>query len=78
MFLLLMIQSLAEQSLAQHTIDTGDHPPIKQQPRRTPFIQRENDMQERGVVQCMGKSHCYCAEERWYISILCGLSESQC
>ena len=48
---------LGRTSLVQHTIDTGDHPPIKQQPRRTPFIQRQSisklidDMQQRGVVQ---------------------------
>ena len=47
---------LGRTSLVQHTIDTGDHPPIKQQPRRTPFVQREqiskliNEMQQR-VVQ---------------------------
>ena len=28
---------LGHTSLVQHTIDTGDHPPIKQQPQRTPF-----------------------------------------
>ena len=48
---------LGRTSLVQHAIDTGDHPPIKQQPRRTPFIQRKkiskliDEMQHRGVVQ---------------------------
>ena len=43
--------------MVQRTIDTGDHPPIKQQPCRTPFVQREkiskliDDMQQRGVIQ---------------------------
>ena len=32
---------LGRTSLVKHSIDTGDHPPIKQQPCRTPFVQRE-------------------------------------
>jgi len=27
--------------IVQHIIDTGDHPPIKQQPYRTPAVQRQ-------------------------------------
>ena len=44
-------------SLVKHTIDTGDNPPIKQQPYRTPMIYRERmaemieDMQAQGIVQ---------------------------
>ena len=44
-------------SLVQHSIDTGDNPPIKQQPYRTPMIYRERiaemieDMQAQGIVQ---------------------------
>ena len=43
--------------LVQHSIETGNHPPIRQQPYRTPVIKREkmsemvSDMQEQGVVQ---------------------------
>ena len=43
--------------LVQHVIETGRHPPIKQQPYRTPFAQREkigqmiDDMKERGIVK---------------------------
>ena len=48
---------LGRTSLVQHTIDTGDHPAIKQPTRRTPFIQRDKiaqmieEIQDRGVVQ---------------------------
>ena len=48
---------LGRTSLVKHSIDTGDHPPIKQQPRCTPFVQREkiskliDEMQQSGVVQ---------------------------
>ena len=44
-------------SLVCHSVDTGDHPPIKQPPRRIPFAQREivskmiEDMQQKGIVQ---------------------------
>ena len=44
-------------SLVQHSIDTGDHHPVKQQPYRTPVIYREKiekmvaDMQKQGVVR---------------------------
>ena len=42
--------------LAEHRIDTGDHAPIKQYPRRTPFVQRAkiasliSDMEKKGVI----------------------------
>ena len=53
--------ALAEEDLGctaldQHKIDTADHPPIKQYPRRTPFAQRAkiaamiSDMEAKGVV----------------------------
>ena len=44
-------------SLVCHSIDTGDHMPVKQQPYRTPIVQRDKirqmveQMQERGIVQ---------------------------
>ena len=43
-------------NLVQHVIDTGDHPPIKQQPYRTPVLYREKiakfaDMEEQGVIR---------------------------
>ena len=40
-----------------HKIDTGDHPPIKQYPRRTPFVQRAKiasmvaDMEKKSIVK---------------------------
>ena len=43
-------------TLAEHRIDTGDHAPIKQYPRRTPFVQRAkiasliSDMEKKGVI----------------------------
>ena len=43
--------------LVKHTIDTGDHPPIKQPPYRAPVVYREKieqtvaDMQARGIVK---------------------------
>ena len=43
--------------MVQHVIDTGDTPPLKQQPYRTPVIKREKvaqlirEMQEHGIVQ---------------------------
>ena len=48
---------LGHTSIVKHTIDSGDHQPIKQHPRRMPFIRRNkivelvNDMTDRGVVQ---------------------------
>ena len=48
---------LGHTSLVQHSIDTGDHPPIKQHPYRTPMIRREqmakmiDDMQKQGIIQ---------------------------
>ena len=43
-------------SVVQHSIDTGDHAPLKQYPRRTPFVQRAQiaklvaDMERKGVI----------------------------
>ena len=48
---------LGHTSLVTHLINTGDHPPIKQQPRRIPFCHKEkvcqlvNDMLEKQVIQ---------------------------
>ena len=48
---------LGHTSLVYHSVDTGDHTPIKQPPRRIPFSQRElvskmiEEMQQKGVVQ---------------------------
>ena len=44
-------------TVVNHSIDTGDHPPIKQCPRHTPFVHREkiaqlvNDMLKQQVIQ---------------------------
>ena len=44
-------------SLVQHSIDTGDHHPVKQQPYRTPVVYREkiesmvSDMRKQGIVK---------------------------
>ena len=41
----------------QHSVDTGDHPPVKQPPSPTPVVHREkieqmvNDMRKQGVVK---------------------------
>lgn len=43
--------------VVKHKIDTGDHPPIRQYPRRTPFVQRTkiaymiSDMEKKGIVK---------------------------
>ena len=43
--------------ILQHTIDTGGHPPIRQQPYRTPVVRRQklnemvDAMQEQGIVR---------------------------
>ena len=48
---------LGQTSLVTHSINTGDHPPIKQQSRRTPFCHKEkisqlvNDVLEKKVIQ---------------------------
>jgi hypothetical protein len=48
---------LGRTTLVQHTIDTGDHPPIKQPPRRTAWVHRETmeteikNMLESGVIE---------------------------
>ena len=48
---------LGHTTIVKHSIDTGDHPPIKQSPRRTPFIYREkitqlvNNMLKQQVVK---------------------------
>jgi len=42
--------------VVKHKIDTGDYPPIKQYPRRTPFVQCAKiasmitDMEKKGIV----------------------------
>lgn len=47
---------LGRTSVVCHSIDTGDHKPIKQQPYRTPIVQREtikkmvDEMQKQGIV----------------------------
>lgn len=44
-------------SLRQHEIDTGDHPPIKQHPRRLPFAKQEEvatlltEMQQNDIIE---------------------------
>ena len=75
--------------IVKHSIDTGDHSPIKQNPRRTPFVHRNkisqlvNDMLKQQVIQpstikCMGESGCFGAKERWDIKILCRLPKDKC
>ena len=49
-------QELGCTYLTKHTIDTGDHHPIRQQPYRTPVVCREvsemvKQMQNQGVIQ---------------------------
>ena len=39
----------------QHIIETGSHPPIKQQPYRTPFVQRETIGE---MIDTMRARHC--------------------
>ena len=44
-------------NLVEHTIDTGDHAPIRQQPYRTPVVRRQQmdemvtAMQKQGIVE---------------------------
>ena len=48
---------LGKTSIVRHSIDTGDHKPIKQLPYQTPIIRRETirrmvgEMYEQGIVQ---------------------------
>ena len=48
---------LGHSALVQHVIDTGDNSPVKQQPYRTPIVQRERiaqlirEMQQQGIVK---------------------------
>ena len=48
---------LEHTNVVKHSIDTGDHPPIKQNPRRTPFVHRDKisqliiDMLKQKVIQ---------------------------
>ena len=59
---------LGQTSIVQHTIDSGDHAPIKQHPRRMPFIQRSkvielvDDMIDGGHCTAfnkrLGQSYC--------------------
>jgi hypothetical protein len=48
---------LGRTTIVKHSIDTGDHPPIEQFPRRTPFVHREkvaqlvSDMLKQQVIQ---------------------------
>ncbi|GFW76338.1 retrovirus-related Pol polyprotein from transposon 297 [Trichonephila clavipes] len=47
-------------TVTQHRIDTADHPPIKQHPRRLPFAKQEEvgtllrEMQENDIIELMG------------------------
>ena len=44
-------------NLVKHNIDTGDHPPIKQNPRRLPLVQTEEaraqlkELLEQGLIK---------------------------
>ena len=48
---------LGHSTLVQHHIDTGESAPLKQQPYRTPIVQRDRisqlikEMQEQGIVK---------------------------
>ena len=48
---------LGKTSVTHHSIDTGDHPPIRQPPRRVPFLLRQkieemvDEMTEKGVIR---------------------------
>ena len=48
---------LGRTSIVRHSIDTGEHKPIKQQPYRTPIVRREtikkmvDEMKKQGIVQ---------------------------
>ena len=47
---------LGATSMAQYSINTGDHPPIRQAPRRVPFLlckkvdDMVDEMQDKGVI----------------------------
>lgn len=50
-------EEIGHVDMASHTIDTGDHAPIKQRPRRLPYVYRDEankqirDMLEQNVIQ---------------------------
>ena len=72
----------------KHSIDTGGHPPIKQQPYRSPVIYREkisqmiDKMRADGIIQPShspwDRPDCYRAEERWKSTLLRRLSPFKC
>ena len=58
---------LRHTTIIKHSIDTGDHPPIKQCPRRTPFVHREKVAQ---LVTCSNNKssnhHQVRGQAQWY------------
>ena len=69
--------------IVQHRIDTGDHPPIKQTPRRLPMYQQGtagphvDDMLQHGVVQpstCLWAAPIVLVKRRFH-TLLRGLSK---
>ena len=69
--------------MVQHAIDTGDMPPLKQQPYRTPIVKREKvaqlirEMQEQGIVQPSSSAWAspvvLVPKKRRIFAFLCGL-----
>ena len=74
-------EDLGRTNIVQHRIDAGDHPPIKQHPRRIPIHKREfvrqeiQKMLQKGVIEPsdgpLVQSHCPCCQERWRKPFLC-------
>ena len=79
---------LGHTDLVAHTIDTGDHCPIRQPPRRIPFALRSKveemvqQMLEREVIQPshspVGESYSASGKERWEYTLLCRLPTLEC
>ncbi|KRX69615.1 Retrovirus-related Pol polyprotein from transposon [Trichinella sp. T6] len=62
-------------NICKHSVNTGDTPPIKQNPRRIPYHQKESPMGNRTIMWALVITDCSRIKERWIVSFLCGLSE---
>ncbi|GFW36320.1 retrovirus-related Pol polyprotein from transposon 17.6 [Trichonephila clavipes] len=58
-------------TVTQHRIDTADHPPIKQHPRRLPFAKQEEvgtllrEMQENDIIE--PSSSPWASQSSWFV-----------
>ena len=79
---------LGTTDVVEHSINTGDHRPIRQPVRRTDPVCNEGENQQAGsrdaraegdraIREPLGESDSLGTEEGWWSSVLCGLSKAE-